>query len=279
MRVGILGATGFIGRHLTTALRKRGDEVLAASMRKPADAAQTVRGCEAVINLAGEPVAQRWTPEVKRKIEESRTVEVRAFLDALAEDEKRPTRFVCASAIGYYGTSETATFTEASGPGTDFLAQVCVQWEAQAQSARDLGMEVTCIRTGLALGRDGGALAKIIPPFKLGAGGRIGSGKQWISWVHIDDVVAIYMMALDGVSGILNATAPNPVRNDDFTKSLGRALNRPTFFPVPGAAIAAVLGEGAYVLTEGQRVLPERTQAAGYRFKYETVDGALANLL
>lgn len=279
MRVGVVGANGFIGRHLTAALRKRGDEVLTASMRNPAEAAQALRGCEAVINLAGEPVAQRWTAEVKRKIEESRTIAVRAFLDALAQDEKRPGRLVSASAIGYYGSSESATFTENSGPGTDFLARVCVEWEAQAQSARELGMEVTCIRNGVVMGRDGGALEKIIPPFKLGAGGRIGSGKQWVSWVHIDDVVAIFMMALDGVGGVLNATAPNPVRNADFTKALGHALNRPTFFPVPGAAIAAVLGEGAYVLTEGQRVLPERTQSAGYQFKYDTVELALANLL
>lgn len=279
MRVGILGASGFVGTHLQAALRKRGDDVLAASLRAPADAAQTLRGCEAIVNLSGEPVAQRWTDDVKRRIRESRTSAVAAFFDALARDEKRPRRFVSASAIGYYGTSETATFTESSEPGDDFLARVCVEWEAQAQRGAELGMEVACVRTGLALGKDGGALAKILPPFKLGAGGRIGSGKQWVSWVHIDDVVAIYLMMLDGVNGVVNATAPNPVRNDAFAKALGRRLNRPTFFPVPGAAISAVLGEGSYVLTEGQRVLPERTQAAGYVFKYETIDGALAHLL
>ena len=279
MRVGILGASGFVGRHLGAALRKRGDDVLTASLRAPADAAQALRGCETIVNLSGEPVAQRWSDEIKRRILQSRTDAVAAFFDALGRDEKRPRRFVSASAIGYYGTSETAAFTETSEPGSDFLAQVCVQWEAQAQQASALGMEVACVRTGMALGKDGGALAKIVRPFKLGAGGRIGSGRQWVSWVHIDDVVAIYQMTIDGVNGAVNATAPNPVRNEAFTKALGSRLNRPTFFPVPGAAIAAVLGEGSYVLTEGQRVLPERTQAAGYVFKYETIDGALANLL
>ena len=279
MRVGILGASGFIGKHLTAALRKRGDEVLSASLRVPAEGAQTVRGCDAIVNLSGEPVAQRWSDSVKAKIEESRTVAVAAFFDALSQDDKRPTRYVSASAIGYYGTSETATFTESSGPGTDFLARVCVAWEAQAQRAKDLGMGVACIRNGVVLGEDGGALEKILPPFRIGAGGRIGSGKQWVSWVHINDVVAIFLMALDGVDGILNATAPNPVQNDEFTKAIGRAVKRPTLLPVPGAAIAAILGEGAYILTEGQRVLPERTQQAGYVFKFDTIDAALHNLL
>ncbi|MBC5815668.1 MAG: DUF1731 domain-containing protein, partial [Candidatus Eremiobacteraeota bacterium] len=145
--------------------------------------------------------------------------------------------------------------------------------------AQDLGMGVAQIRTGLALGTDGGAFQKILAPFRMGAGGRLAGGKQWHSWIHIDDVAGIYLMAIDGVDGALNATAPNPVRNSDFTKALGKAVHRPTFFPVPGAAIAAILGEGAYVLTEGQRVLPERTMMAGYHFKYTEIEEALANLV
>ncbi|MFN2527690.1 MAG: TIGR01777 family oxidoreductase [Candidatus Baltobacteraceae bacterium] len=279
MRVGILGARGFIGTHLTRALEERGDTVVSASLRDPKAAASQVESCDAIVNLAGEQVAQRWTAEAKKKIEASRTVQVAEFLNALSGGAHVPKRYISASAVGYYGTSETVTFTEESPPGTDFLAKVCMGWEREAQRAQDLGMGVARIRTGLALGTDGGALEKIVPPFRMGAGGRLAGGKQWHSWIHIDDVAGIYLMAIDGVDGALNATAPNPVRNSDFTKALGKAVHRPTFLPVPGAAIAAILGEGAYVLTEGQRVLPERTMMAGYRFKYTEVQEALANLV
>ncbi|GAC1389365.1 MAG: TIGR01777 family oxidoreductase [Vulcanimicrobiaceae bacterium] len=279
MRIGIIGASGFIGKHLRAELHARGDEVVAVSLREPQTAALDLATVDAIVNLAGEPVAQRWSTEVKQRIEESRTGAVASLLGALGSRSERPQRYVSASAIGYYGTSESVTFTEESPPGTDFLARVCLGWEREAQRAADLGMQVTCIRTGIALGDDGGALQKILPPFRLGAGGRIGSGKQWMSWIHIDDVVGIYLMAIDGVGGILNASAPSPVRNAEFTKLLGSALHRPTFLPVPGAAIAAMLGEGSYVVTEGQRVLPERTIAAGYRFKYTDLKSALGNLL
>ncbi len=279
MRVGVLGGSGFIGRHLVAGLQARGDEVIEASLRDPAAAAQSVVGCDAIVNLAGEPVAQRWSGEAKKRIEESRTTAVAAFLERLAKLERKLKRYISASAIGYYGTSETVTFTEESQPGNDFLAHVCVGWEREALRFADLGMDVTRIRTGLALGKDGGALEKILPPFRMGAGGRVGSGKQWYSWVHIDDVVGVYLMALGGVGGILNATAPNPVTNKDFTKALAAALHRPAFLPVPGAAIAAMLGEGAYVVTEGQRVLPERTKMAGYRFKFTEIGEALAHLV
>lgn len=279
MRIGILGSSGFIGKHLAAALRRRGDIVVAASLREPALAAQAIAGCDALVNLAGEPIAQRWNSEIKKKIEESRTFAVSAFLDQLSAVAMIPKRYISASAVGYYGTSETVTFTEESPAGTDFLARVCLGWEREAARASDLGMRVTRIRTGLALGNDGGALEKILKPFRLGAGGRVGSGKQWYSWIHIDDLTGIYLMAIDGVDGALNATAPHPVTNNDFTKSLGKALGRPTFFPVPGAAIAAVLGEGALVVTQGQRVLPERTLMAGYTFKFTEVGAALANLV
>lgn len=279
MRIGILGARGFIGRHVSEALCARGDSVVSASLRDPGEAASRVAECDVIVNLAGEPVAQRWTAEAKKKIEDSRTVAVSQFFNALRGATSLAKRYISASAVGYYGTSETVTFTEESAPGTDFLAKVCMGWEREALRAHDLGMEVSQIRTGLALGRDGGALERIVPPFRIGAGGRVASGKQWHSWVHIDDVVGIYLMAIDGVDGALNATAPNPVRNNDFTKALGKAMHRPTFLPVPGAAIAAIMGEGSYVLTEGQRVVPERTMMAGYRFAYTEIEQALASLI
>ena len=232
------------------------------------------------MNLAGEPVAQRWTSDVKRKIEESRTLSPRLFLQELKKlNATRPKRYVSASAIGYYGTSQTATFTEDSPPGDDFLARVCIQWEEEARRAADLEMHIACVRTGFALGKDGGALSKILPIFKAGGGGRVGSGKQWCSWVHIDDVVGIYLMAIDGADGTFNAVAPAAVRNSELTRALGKVLHRPTIFPVPNLALKAVLGEGAYVATEGQRVEPKRTLASGYDFKFTDLENALSNIV
>jgi uncharacterized protein (TIGR01777 family) len=183
---------------------------------------------------------------------------------------------VSASAIGYYGTSKTATFTESSPPGDGFLAGVCVAWEAAADRAGDLGMRVAKIRTGIALGADGGALAKLLPLFRSGVGGVVASGDQWYSWIHIDDLIGIYLRAIDGYSGVLNGTAPEPVTNRDFTAALGHAVHRPAVAPVPGFAIKMLLGEGATIVTEGQRVLPEATLASGYHFKYAQLDNALA---
>jgi uncharacterized protein len=275
MRVGILGATGFIGRHLSDALRTRGDDVVAASMRNPETAARELSSCDTVVNLAGESLAQRWNAAVKHNILYSRTEQPRRFLDALATFPAHPVTFVSASAIGYYGTSETETFTEESPPGDDFLARVCIAWEREAQRAETLGMRVAIVRTGVVLG-DGGALEQMLAPFRLGAGGIIGSGRQWLSWVHVDDVVGVYLMAIDGVSGVLNATAPNPVTNEDFTRALGRAVHRPTIFPTPTFALRLLLGEGADMLLSGQRVLPRRTQAEGYVYQFTEIDEALA---
>lgn len=246
-----------------------------SSLRDPAPAAEASADCSAIINLAGEPVAQRWTEEVKQKIEQSRTALPHAFMDALATHSAKPLAYVSASAIGYYGSSETQTFTENSPAGTDFLAGICARWEAEAFRGSDLGMRVACIRTGLVLGAGGGALKTILPPFRAGLGGRLASGKQWHSWIHIDDVVAIYLMVLDRGEGPFNATAPNPVRNNEFTKAIARALHRPAFVPVPAAAIKAVLGEGASAVTEGQRVLPQRLLTDGFAFKYPLLEPAL----
>ncbi len=279
MKVLLLGASGFVGKHLSDALASGGDEVLSASLRDPVAAASTAASCDAVVNLAGEPIAQRWTPEVKHRIESSRVDGPRRFLDALAQRERKCAAYVSASAVGYYGTSETETFVEESPPGNDFLARVCEGWELEARRAPAVGMRVTLVRTGVALGTDGGALAKMLPPFRLGLGGVIGDGRQWLSWVHVNDLVGIYRMALDGAEGPLNACAPNPVTNAAFTKQLGAALNRPTVLPVPTLALRAMLGEGAGMLLAGQRVLPRRTQEFGYRFEFSELKDALANLL
>lgn len=276
MRVGILGATGFIGGHITQRLAARGDEIVNASLRDPEDAARRLASCDAVVNLAGETLAQRWNATVKHDILYTRTQLPQRFLETLATFCPCPGIYVSASAIGYYGTSETATFTESSPPGNDFLARVCVAWEREAQRAQAIGMRVSLIRTGVVLG-NGGALGQMLPPFKLGAGGVIGGGRQWISWVHVEDVAGIYLQALDGAAGPLNATAPNPVTNAEFTRALGRAVHRPTFLPTPTFALRMILGEGADMLLTGQRVLPQRTQSEGYAFRFAEIDEALAN--
>lgn len=279
MRVGLLGASGFIGQHLAERLRARGDEVASATLRDPAAAAAQLAGCHAIVNLAGEPVAQRWTRQVKERIASSRIEAPRAFMAALAQRSERPNAYISASAIGFYGSSEQSTFTEQSPPGDGFLADVCVRWEAQAQRACELGMRVALVRTGLVLAPGGGALKQLLPPFRLGLGGVVGSGRQWYSWIHIDDVVDIYVAAIDGLDGVLNATAPQPVTNAEFTRTLGAALHRPTILPVPSIALRAMLGEGADVVLLGQRVIPQRTQSLGYRFLYESLGDALRNLL
>ncbi len=276
MKITILGASGFIGRHLVTALRARGDIVTTASLRDAKIAAGACDGADVVVNLAGEPVAQRWSASVKEKIRTSRVDAVRALISELALVANKPTAYISASAIGYYGTSDTATFDEKSAPGSDFLARVCIAWEAEADRAAALGMRVAKIRTGLVLGNDGGALAKLLPIFKLGGGGIVASGQQWYSWIHIDDQVGIYLHAIDGADGILNATAPTPVRNAEFTSALAKALHRPAFLPVPGFAMSLVFGEGAVIVVDGQCVLPTRTIETGYTFTYPTIDAACA---
>lgn len=278
MKVLLLGASGFVGRHLVTALCARGDEVTSASLRDPS-AAELAAECDAIVNLAGEPIAQRWNESVKRRIEESRVDAPRRFLEVLGERSRRCRTYVSASAIGYYGTSESETFVESSPPGNDFVARVCVGWEREAGRAFELGMRVAIVRTGVALGPDGGALEKLLPPFRLGFGGTVGNGRQWFSWIHVGDLVAIYVMALDRLEGPLNACAPNPVTNATFTKELARSLQRPAPLAIPAFALRALLGEGAELALHGQRVLPERTQQLGFRFEFPELKDALTNLL
>jgi uncharacterized protein (TIGR01777 family) len=278
MIITLLGGSGFIGHALAAALQQRGDTVRVISLRDPARAAETAVGSDVVVNLAGASVAERWTDAQKRAISTTRVDLPNAFLSALARADRKPSAYVSASAIGYYGISRTATFTEASPSGDDFLARVCAAWEAEAQRARALGMRVAIVRTGLVLGRDGGALGKLMPLFRFGLGGIVGSGDQWYSWIHLADQVGIYLLAIDGYDGVLNATSPHPVQNRAFTQALASAVHRPALFPAPEFALKLVLGEGAYVVTEGQRVLPEATLAAGYAFRYPEIGPALTDI-
>jgi uncharacterized protein len=279
MKILLLGGGGFIGAHLTAALGGRGDQVQSASIRDAPRAARIAAQSDVVVNLAGESIAQRWSDSVKERITESRTDAPKRFLDALALLARSTVAYVSASAIGYYGMSETQTFTEESPPGDDFLARVCVNWEAHAMLARELGMRVAIVRSGIALGTDGGALAKMLAPFRLGVGGIIGSGCQWLSWIHIDDLVGIYLAAIDSLDGPVNATAPLPVTNAEFTKALSSQVHRPAMFRVPTPALRVLLGEGADMLLRGQRVLPKRLQELGYDFKYRELAAALEHLL
>ncbi len=312
MRVTVTGATGLIGSKLVASLRARGDELtllsrdprrargsLEPSTSPPASspggtgALQAVRwdpagepapsaalaGADAVVHLAGENVAQRWTASAKRAIRESRVTGTRHLVQGLASvaRDERPRVLVSASAIGYYGAHSEEPIDEEAPAGTDFLAQTCAAWEAEAQAAEQLGVRVVRVRTGVVLAPDGGALGKMLPPFKLGVGGPVAGGRQYISWIHTDDLVGILMAAVDGEQwrGPVNATAPEPQRNRDFSKALGRALRRPSLLPVPGAALRLLYGEMAEIVTTGARVLPAKALVLGYEFHYPKLDSAL----
>jgi uncharacterized protein len=279
MRVLVLGASGFVGKHLVAALEARGERVDEASLRDPEAAAAAAEACDGIVNLAGETLAQRWSASVKQRIERSRTELPRRFMEALASRARRPAVYVSASAIGYYGTSESAIFDESSPPGTDFLARVCQAWELQASRALDLGMRVAVVRSGFVLGT-GGGLAKLLGPFRLGLGGVVGNGRQWVSWIHVRDAVNVYLLALDRGNGPIDATAPTPVTNAEFTRALAKALGRPAFAAMPALALRLLLGEGADVLLTGQRVLPARaTREYGYVFAFPRIEEALRDLL
>ena len=240
----------------------------------------SIDGCDAVINLAGEPIAERWTSEYKKAILESRQLGTQKLVEAISKASLKPSVLVNASAIGYYGSSETAIFSETSSPGSDFLAQVCQSWEGEAQKVTQVGTRLVILRFGIVLG-NGGALAKMIPPFKLFAGGPIGTGRQWFSWIHIDDLVSLIIAALErpDMSGIYNATAPNPVTMAGFCDNLGTVINRPSWLPVPGFALELLLGEGAQVVLEGQQVLPKRTLETGFTYQYPELQAALQEVI
>ncbi|MBW4582270.1 MAG: TIGR01777 family oxidoreductase [Tildeniella nuda ZEHNDER 1965/U140] len=305
MKVAITGATGFVGSRLIERLQADRHTVVVLTRNPeralrlfPTAAFPTVdvveytptelgewqhalSGCDGVVNLAGEPIAEnRWTAERKQMILNSRKRGTQTLVEAIAQATPKPTVLVNASAIGYYGTSETATFDETSPVGDDFLAEVCRTWEAEAEKVKQAGLRLVIVRIGIVLG-DGGALAKMIPPFKLFAGGPIGTGKQWFSWIHREDLVSLMLQALtnSAFEGVYNATAPHPVRMAELANALGSLLKRPSWLPVPGFALEALLGDGAKVVLEGQQVLPKRTEAIGFHYQYSTIAQALSEIL
>jgi uncharacterized protein (TIGR01777 family) len=230
MKIAITGASGLIGRRLLTTLASQGHSPYALS--RHAYTEEALREADAVVHLAGESVAQRWTADAKRRILESREAGTRSLVRTLAKLPRRPGVLVCASAVGYYGSRGDETLTEASAPGTGFLPEVCVAWEREAQAAEALGIRVVRMRIGMALDRRGGALKSILPVFRMGAGGKLGDGRQWMSWIHLDDLAALFRFALENpVAGPVNAVAPQPVTNADFTRALARALRRPALCP------------------------------------------------
>jgi uncharacterized protein (TIGR01777 family) len=306
MKFFITGGTGLVGGRLIPKLCQRGHSVVALT-RRPAVARErfgntctavegdpmqvgawmdAVADCDAVIHLAGENIfAHRWSDTFKALLRDSRIKGTEHIVQALARKPTTaagsPKVLVNASAIGYYGPRGDEELDEDSSRGNDFLAQLCVDWESAALSARDRGVRVAIVRVGVVLDKAGGALAKMLTPFKLGAGGPVGSGKQWMSWIHIDDLTDLFIFAAENAaaSGPLNGTAPQPVTNKDFGKALGRVLGRPSFMPTPTFALRVMLGEVAEVISTGQRVLPRKPLALGFTFKFPEIEAALRDVL
>lgn len=302
MRVTLTGATGLIGQAIANALRERGDEVTVISRdadrarRTLGEGVETVTwadpsgepapagalaGRDGVVHLAGEPVAQRWNAKSKERIRASRALGTRNLVAGIEAADPRPAVLVSASAVGWYGPHGDERLDENTPSGGDFLAGVCAEWEAAAATAEPLGVRVVRVRTGIVLSERDGALAKMLPPFKLGVGGPVAGGRQYMPWIHVDDIVGIYLRALDDAqwTGPVNATAPEPVTNKQFSKVLGRVLRRPAVAPVPALAIRALYGEMAEIVTEGQRAVPRRTQALGYEFRHTELEAALRDAL
>ncbi len=302
MKIAITGATGLVGSRLVQRLQQhqilvftrnpsKAQKVFPASSypnlevvqytpQESGEWQQRISGCDAVVNLAGEPIAERWSPQQKQAIMESRQLGTRKIVEAIAQAEQKPKVLVSGSAVGYYGTSETGTFDETSSSGNDFLASVCQNWEAEAEKVKEYGVRLVIFRIGIVLA-NGGALGKMIGPFKMFAGGPIGSGRQWFSWIHRDDLVGLICEAIEreDFSGTYNATAPNPVRMGELCQTLGEVMNRPSWLPVPDFVLEILLGDGAIVVLEGQRVLPEQTLATGYNFKYPELKPALVEIV
>ena len=275
MRVAIAGGSGLIGTELVRGLRARGDETVA--LPRFGTAPWSVEGADAVVNLAGASVAaKRWTPAYKKEIEDSRVLSTRALVDAIRAAKRKPRVLVNASAVGYYGGRGDEVLDENAAPGSDFLANLSRQWEAEAQRAPVRAVQV---RTGIVLSAKGGALEKMLPPFKAFVGGPIGSGKQWFPWIHVADEVAAILWCIDHeVTGPMNLAAPGIVTMKEFAKALGHALQRPSWAPVPAAALKILLGEFASALLEGQRAVPKKLLDSGFRFRFEEVNAALRDL-
>jgi uncharacterized protein (TIGR01777 family) len=295
MRTLVTGATGLIGRKLAERLDRMvvlsrnpngahglGVETHAWRPEAELPPPDALREVGVVFNLAGEPVADgRWTDERKRRIRDSRVIGTRNLVAGLAAQKTRPRALVSASAVGYYGDCGDEPVDERSPPGRGFLAEVCVEWEREALKAEELGIRVACVRTGLVLASHGGALAKMLPSFRLGMGGRIGNGEQWMPWIHIDDTVGILIHASqdERVSGAINAVAPTPATNAEFTRELGHVLHRPAVLSIPKAALRLMLGEMSQVLTASQRVFPSTAERTGYVFAHPELAPALQAVL
>jgi uncharacterized protein len=296
MKLLLAGGTGFIGNPLRARLLEQGHSLIILTRSKRAAEASAdekwitwngessgeweneLDGTDGVINLAGEPIAaKRWTQAQKGKIRSSRIQTTQTLVSAIAKARQKPKFLLNASAIGYYGPHGDEAFTEKEEPGQDFLGQTCREWEEEARKAEEHGPRVIRLRTGIVLGKGGGALAKMVVPFKLFAGGPLGSGKQWMSWIHIEDEIGLilFLIAHPDATGAVNATAPSPVTMKEFCKTLGQELHRPSWAPVPSFALRLMLGEMADMLLTGQRVIPAEAQRLGYRFRYPTLDQAL----
>ncbi len=296
MNITISGASGLIGHRLAKLFAAEGHAVHALSRGPGKDVPgrrisawdpnsgepplEALRDADTVIHLAGENVAQRWTEDARRRIRESRVAGTRSLVQALAKLPRRPEALICASAIGYYGSRGDEILTEASHPGSGFLPEVCIAWEREAQAAEDLGMRVVRLRIGVVLDTNGGALPRMLPAFRWGAGGKLGDGRQWMSWIHLEDVAGLVRSAvLTPMSGAVNAVSPDPVTNADFTRVLAHSISRPALLTVPRFALKAAFGEMSEVLLASLRVIPKAADAAGYGFRFPNLRGALKSLL
>ena len=302
MRVFITGGTGLIGSKISAALIARGDkpvivtrnalsaakkmgnepDFVEANPKHSGEWMKEIDGCDAVINLAGENLfAHRWNSIFKTELRNSRIFVTENLVNGINQATEKPKMFISTSAIGFYGDVPSGELGEDSSAGNDFVAKLVSDWESIASELDDAEVRTAILRVGVVLALESGALKQMLPPFKAGVGGRVGTGKQWMSWIHVDDLVKLYLTVLDErrYSGIINATAPVPVTNQQFSNSLAKALHRPCFFPVPKFALGLLYGEAAEIITGGQRVIPRRARNLGFTYDYPTIDEALGNLL
>ncbi len=294
MNVLITGGRGFIGSALRSELRTAGHHVVITTRQESNSPGEltwdppsliplkTISTFDVIVNLAGDSIySDRWTKDKKERIRSSRINTTYYLIESIKNTDIKPKALISASAVGYYGPHGDEEVTENTSTGNDFLASVCKEWELKALKAEEVGVRTVITRFGVVLGPGGGALQKMITPFKAFVGGYLGSGKQWMSWVHIDDITGFIRYAIENnrISGVFNLTSPNPLTNKDFSSTLGRVLGRPSIFPVPGFALRAALGEFSEILLAGQRVIPERAVTSGYKFKYSLLDEALRAIL
>ena len=300
MEVFVTGGTGFVGSNLVSRLRAQGHGVTVLSRSKaavdrfgegtsvvqgdptqPGSWQESVKGHDCIINLAGTSLFSRWTPERKREIRDSRISTTRNLVDAIEPAGERAVPLFSTSAVGYYGFCGDEELTEKSPPGDDFLARIAIEWETEALKAEEKGVRVVVTRFGIVLGERGGALSQMISIFRKYLGGPLGSGNQWFSWIHMDDLLGAFSLLMDQreITGPVNLTSPNPVRNRDLAKAIGKALRRPSFLPAPGFMLRLILGEFGSVLLRGQRVIPKKLLDNGYVFLYPEIDGALGSLI